>query len=92
MTRKRLVKLLMGCGYSRNDAQLLADSARAYPSYAEYWRRRQSLIFSFHKATLPAARALRQMVNALRAIDWDACAAATRQLINDLKGSEESTS
>lgn len=91
MTRKRLVKLLMGCGYSRNDAQLLADSARAYPSYAEYWRR-QSLKFSFHKATLPAARALRQMANALRAIDWDACAAATRQLINALKGSEESTS
>ncbi len=91
MTRKRLVKLIMGCGYSRNAAQLLADSARGYPSYAEYWRR-QSLKFSFHKATLPAARALSQMAKALKAIDWDACAAATRQLINALKGSEESTS
>lgn len=90
MTRKRLVKLIMGCGYSRNAALLLVARARNYPSYAEYWRR-QSLEFSFHKATLHAARALSQMAKALKAIDWDACAAATRQLINALKGSEEST-
>lgn len=36
MTRKRLVKLIMGCGYSRNDAQLIVARARNYPSYAEY--------------------------------------------------------
>lgn len=39
MTRKRLTKLLMSCGYSRSEAHILAVSARnLFPSYASYWK------------------------------------------------------
>ncbi len=39
MTRKRLVKLLMGCGCPRNVAQWNADRAlRHFKSYADFWR------------------------------------------------------
>lgn len=39
MTRKRFVKLMMGKGYSRNEANALAARARRYGvSYADRWR------------------------------------------------------
>ena len=91
MTRKRLVKLLMGCGYSRNAAQLFAAGARSYPSYAEYWRRKR-LEYELHAAAQPAIRAIRAIAAAVRAIDWDALAVAPRQITNALSRSEESTS
>lgn len=59
MTRKRLVKLIMGCGYSRNAAQVEADTARRYfSSYATYWDLKAPF-FRAAKVAIAIGRSLR---------------------------------
>lgn len=67
MTRKRFVKKMMGLGYSRNEANRLADRAIRYgSSYVDRWRYEISPWGALVRGMMLCGGAFRRMGRAVR--------------------------
>ncbi len=84
MTRKRFVKLLMGCGVSRNSAHALAQSKPVDRSYASFI---VTFPIGISMAFAEAGYALRKFRNAL--IETNKALANFREGCRNLKSLEE---